>query len=66
VPTLLKFQPRPSRTKTAIDSALPFAQRFLMMSAAVIVVLILAQINASSTASAIRAGQLPVISTYLP
>jgi hypothetical protein len=66
VPTQLKFKPHPSRIMTALESILPLAQRFMMIAAAVIVVLMLAQINATSTAAAIRTGQLPVIATYLP
>jgi hypothetical protein len=66
VPTPLNFRSRPSRTKTVIEAALPLAQRFMMIAAAVIIVLMLAQLNATSTAAAIRHGQLPVIATYLP
>ena len=66
VPTQLKFKPRPSRIKTTIEAALPLAQRIMMIATATLVVLILAQLNATSTAAAIRTGQMPVITTYLP
>ncbi len=66
MPTPLKFKPRPSRVKTAIESALETGQYILMFVAASIVLLMLAQLNATATAAAIRTGEMPLIVTYMP
>lgn len=66
MPTHYKARPRPSRVKAAVDRALPIAQTFLMISAAMIFVLLLAKINVLATTAAIEGGRPPIVTTYLP
>jgi hypothetical protein len=46
------------RSKPSYEIGLPVAQRCLMLTAAIVAVVIIAQINAAPTTAAINAGRL--------
>lgn len=58
MPTQLSRRPQPVRSKPSYEIGLPVAQRCLMLTAAIVAVVIIAQINAAPTTAAINAGRL--------